>query len=189
MSTLREQLPPRLVLRTTLILFVLAGFLSFLASYFPGQKVGAASLFLPKNERLEVNLSGTFEDVDGKSVSFDRFEDEVVLLNFWATWCMPCLIEMPSMAQLQEEFGGKGLRIVAISDEDELTIRQFHKENPFPFTFLIDRERVLFERLRVFGIPLTIILDRDGKLTYFHRGMQVWDTPEIRQGLSQLIDE
>jgi thiol-disulfide isomerase/thioredoxin len=149
----------------------------------------AAGEWLPENDRIEVNLAGTFQDVEGNSVNLDEFRDEVLMLNFWATWCGPCLVEMPSMASLYEGLGDKGLRVVAVSDEDAATVRYFVDQNPYPFTFLIDREGKLSERLRVWALPLTIILDRSRKLTYFHQGAQNWDTPEMKRRLRQLVKE
>lgn len=155
----------------------------------PNTAAVAAAQWLPKNDRIEVPLTGSFLDVEGNSISFDQFPDEVLMLNFWATWCTPCLMEMPSMASLHEEFGKKGLRVVTVTEEDEATVRQFVDQNPFPFTFLIDREGKLNERLKVWALPLTIVLDRDRKLTYFHQGARAWDTPDIRERMSQLVRE
>jgi peroxiredoxin len=154
-----------------------------------GTSATAAGEWLPENDRIEVNLSGTFKDVEGNSVDLEDFRNDVLMLNFWATWCGPCLIEMPSMASLSEEFSGKGLRIVAVSDEDEATISRFVDQNPYPFTFLIDREGRLSQKLKVWALPLTIILDRNGKLTYFHQGAQLWDTPEMKRRLGKLVKE
>jgi len=174
--------------RVTLRLLSLGGL--FLALFtFPGTIAKGAGEWLPENDRIEVNLSGIFQDVHGNSVSFDQFGNDVLMLNFWATWCGPCLIEMPSMASLSQEFEKKGLRVVAISDEDEATVSHFVGQNPYPFTFLIDREGKLSERLRVWALPLTIILDRNGKLTYFHQGAQIWDTPDMKRRLAQLVKE
>ena len=128
-------------------------------------------------------------DVEGNKISFDKFRNEVLILNFWATWCGPCLVEMPSMASLFEVFQDKGLHVIAISDEDEETIRYFIDQNPYPFTFLIDRQGRLSERLGVWALPLTIILDRNGKLTYFHQGAQLWDTPDLKKRIGQLVRE
>ena len=180
-----ELLPPA---RVAVRLLSLGGL--FLALFtLPGKIARGAGEWLPENDRIEVNLSGTFHDVEGNSVDFEEFRNDVLMLNFWATWCGPCLIEMPSMASLYEEFENKGLRVVAISSEDEATISHFVDQNPYPFTFLIDREGKLSERLRVWALPLTIILDRNGKLTYFHQGAQIWDTPDMRKQLGQLIKE
>ena len=93
------------------------------------------------------------------------------------------------MASLYEDFGSKGLHVVAVSNEDSETVRHFVDQNPYPFTFLIDSEGRLSERLRVWALPLTIILDRNGKLTYFHQGAQIWDTPDMKRRLGQLVRE
>jgi peroxiredoxin len=183
MMSLRESIPPRLVLIPGVVILFLLSFLILI----PPQLV--AGEWLPENERIDVNLAGTFYDVRGNKISFDKFRNEVVMLNFWATWCAPCLIEMPSMASLSEEFEGKGLHVVAISNEDQETISHFVDRNPYPFTFLIDRDGSLSQRLGVWALPLTIILDRNGKLTYFHQGAQHWDTPHLRKLIGQLVKE
>ncbi|MGW8178559.1 MAG: TlpA family protein disulfide reductase, partial [bacterium] len=148
-----------------------------------------AGEWLPENDRIEVDLSGKYRDLEGNSISFAGFTDDVLMLNFWATWCGPCRIEMPSMAKLHEALEGKGLRIITITEEDEQTVRLFLEQNPYPFTFMIDPQGTLSERLRVWAVPLTIILDRNRKLTYFHQGPMNWDTPDMKKRLRRLVKE
>jgi len=189
MMKLRERFLRKIVMiRKVRFLVVLICFL-LLATHSAIRNSMAAGEWLPEHERIEVNLSGTFQDVRGNSVQFDDFRNQVLMLNFWATWCGPCLIEMPSMAALHEEFEGQGLHVVAVTNEDEETVRRFLEQNPYPFTFLIDQEGRLSERLRVWALPLTIILDRNGKLTYFHQGAQLWDTPDMKREVRQLVRE
>lgn len=189
MMSLRESIPPKLVLTFgAMLLFVMLS-LFWVLPYLAGTTAMAAGEWLPEHERIEVNLAGTFHDAEGNKISLDKYRNEVLMLNFWATWCGPCLIEMPSMASLSEQFESKGLQIVAISNEDEETIRRFRDQNPYPFTFLVDREGKLTERLGVWALPLTIILDRNGKLTYFHQGAQLWDTPDLMRRIEQLVRE
>jgi peroxiredoxin len=185
----RESIPPKLVVISGGTLLFLLNCLFPVLPHLRDVSALAAGEWLLEHERIEVNLTGTFYDVEGNKIDFDRYRDEVLMLNFWATWCPPCLIEMPSMAALSEEFQDRGLHVVAISNEDEVTIGHFVKQNPYPFTFLIDRGGKLTERLGVWALPLTIIIDRNGKLTYFHQGAQLWDTPDLKERIRQLIKE
>jgi peroxiredoxin len=98
-------------------------------------------------------------------------------------------MEMPSLASLQEEYRAKGLRIVAVTEEDLSTVSMFVERNPFPFTVLVDSKGKLSERLGVWALPLTLILDKNRKLVYFHQGARLWDTPDIEEELNRLVSE
>ncbi|HUG44644.1 MAG TPA: TlpA disulfide reductase family protein [Acidobacteriota bacterium] len=158
----------------------------FLAFNFPS--TGAQS-WIPPELREHADLTGDFRTVEGETVSLDAFSDRVLLVNFWATWCRPCLLEMPSMARLQEEFGERGLSIVSISDEDPKTVTRFLDRHPYPFTFLIDRERILHSRFGVTVLPSSLLLDRKRRLVYPHQGFLQWDDEGIRRRIDRLLTE
>ncbi len=93
------------------------------------------------------------------------FRGKLVLLNFWATWCPPCRLEMPSMEKLYQEFKGQGLEIIAMNFlEGPEPINQFLKENGLTFTMLLDRTGDISQRYRVHGLPVTFLIGREGNL-------------------------
>ena len=137
--------------------------------------------WLAEEERETIDLSGTFKTLDGEDVPLvdPELESKVLFLNMWATWCLPCLEEMPAMASLYEEFSDQGLAMVAISNEDPEVVRQFLEEHPYPFTILLDPEDSLALRLEVMALPTTLIVDRQERIALRQLGSYAWDSPEM----------
>mgnify|MGYP001211160720 CR=1 FL=1 len=139
--------------------------------------------------RQQVNLSATLKTLDGKDVSLSNLEGKVLFVNFWATWCGPCRAEMPSMVSLFHKLSTPELGMVAISDEDSETVRQFLEDNPYPFDVWLDPKNVLAERFDIRAIPTTLIVDSQGRLVMRHTGIQQWDSPKVIEGILQLLRE
>jgi peroxiredoxin len=93
-----------------------------------------------------------------------ELKGKVVLVNFWATWCPPCRKEMPDLETLWQEFRGKGLVVLAISDEERGKVEPFIAEKKYSFPVLLDEGRKVGEMMKVEGIPKTFIYDREGRL-------------------------
>jgi thiol-disulfide isomerase/thioredoxin len=116
----------------------------------------------------------TFKTLDGKPVTLSEYRGKVVFLNFWATWCGPCIEEMPSIQKLQAAVKDDAIAIVLVSDEDEKKIRDFLKSKNWSLTsFRTDSRRPkIFDAA---GIPATFIISPDGMLVFRHIGMGQWD--------------
>ena len=151
--------------------------------------VSGFSVWLDRDQRISVDLSGELLTLNGKTKTLKDLQGKVLFLNFWATWCGPCLAEMPSMAVLHDELEDEGLEIVAITNEDPETIKYFLERNPMPFEILIDEDDRLARRLRILSIPMTLILDKRGKLVYFHQGARLWDSPDVIENLETVLNE
>ena len=126
----------------------------------------------------------------GELLSLDELRGTVVLLNVWATWCLPCESEMPSMERVYQELGPRGLRIVALSIDRESThmVRRWVEERGLSFTVLHDSDGS-FERAFVgSGVPETYVFDRDGALVRHAVGPQRWDAPEATSRLRSLLN-
>ncbi len=107
------------------------------------------------------------ETLEGKSVSLSSFRGKVVILSFWATWCGPCKIEMPSMEKLYNQMKAKGLEIVAVDvAEDKSKVSAFIKQYGYTFPVLLDTtgEVSASDMYAAGGIPANYIIDRNGKL-------------------------
>ena len=91
-------------------------------------------------------------------------EKKVVVVNFWATWCGPCKIEMPQLQQLFEEYGSEGLEILAITKEEREVVEEFLRERPYSFPILLDPGGEVTERYGIEALPTTIIVDESGKV-------------------------
>ena len=119
-------------------------------------------------------------DLDGQTVSLADYRGKVVLLNIWATWCPPCVEEMPSMEKLYKELNGNGFEILAVSiDEsgaqDVLPFMQKHK---LTFPALIDSRGTLKGLYETTGVPESFIIDKDGILVEKVIGPRDWAVPE-----------
>ena len=108
----------------------------------------------------------TLESVDGKSVRLSDFRGKGVLLNFWATWCQPCKIEMPWFAELQKQYGPQGLQIVgvAMDDASPKEIADFAKDLGVNYPILVGKEAVGDAYGGVQFLPATFYIGRDGKV-------------------------
>jgi len=111
------------------------------------------------------------QDLDGNTVALTDFAGEVVVLNFWASWCPPCRMEMPDLNELDQELKRSGeavLITVNLTDgqrETKETARQYIEENGFGFTVLFDEQGLLAREYMVSSIPQTFILDRAGDVS------------------------
>ena len=106
-------------------------------------------------------------------LSLSELRGDVVLLNGWATWCQPCREEMPLLQQLQEEYGGQGLRVVGVSiDRGEAAgrIETFANETGVTFTLLHDPKNTFSRAFRTTGVPETVLIGRDGDMLYRWKG-------------------
>ena len=108
----------------------------------------------------------TLESLEGKNVQLSSYKGQAVLLNFWATWCGPCKIEMPWFVELQKEYGPQGLQIVgvAMDDASKDEITKFVKEMGVNYTILLGKEAVGQDYGGVNVLPTTFFIDRDGKI-------------------------
>ena len=145
--------------------------------------------WFPEEERQPLDLSGTFKNLEGEDVPLldSEAEGNVVFLNLWATWCAPCLAEMPAMASLHQELSESGFSMVAVSDEDPEIVREFLEDSPYPFTILVDPENTLGERFGVLAIPSTFIVDREGRMALRQTGAHHWDAPEVIEQFGPLL--
>ena len=128
------------------------------------------------NGQLIGNLAPDFElpALDGKNLKLSDLRGKAVLLNFWATYCGPCKVEMPWFVELQKEYGPQGFQIVGVAMDDASTedIAKFAKEMGVNYPILIGKDAVAESYGGVSVLPTTFFLDRDGKLTAREFGLQ-----------------
>ena len=105
-------------------------------------------------------------DLSGKKVRLSDFKGKVVILDFWATWCGPCRMEIPHFVRMQEKYKDKGLEIVGLSlDADgESAVRPFAKEHDINYTMLLASNETADLYGGVLGIPTTFVIDRQGRI-------------------------
>jgi peroxiredoxin len=115
--------------------------------------------------------------LDGGEVSLADYDGEIVLIDFWATWCGPCHAQAAILKQLHEEFEAKGVRFLAISlGEPEEIVREFVAERPYPYPVLIDPEDQLSLDLGIYVLPTIMVVDREGVIAYLEPGVSTGET-------------
>lgn len=113
----------------------------------------------------------TLNDLQGRPRSLSDFRGQKVMLNFWATWCGPCRIEIPHMVKLYNELRGQGFEIVAVNlREDPAKVASFVEQLKMPFPVLLDRSGQVGAAYYVHGIPTSIFLDERGVIVAVHVG-------------------
>jgi peroxiredoxin len=114
----------------------------------------------------------TLQDLQGKHVKLSDFRGKAVLLNFWATWCGPCKVEMPWFVELQKQYGPQGLEIVgvALDDSGTETIQKFAKEMGVNYTVLQGKDEV-GDAYGAIGLPTSYFIDRNGKVINASAGL------------------
>ena len=127
-------------------------------------RFAAAMATLASDDRARQQADFTLTDLQGKPWTLKRLRGNVVLVNFWATWCPPCRKEMPDLEKLYRRFGKQGLVILAISDEEAAKVRPFIAEGEYTYPILLDPGRQANERFHIQGIPKSLVYDRNGKL-------------------------
>jgi peroxiredoxin len=136
--------------------------------------------------------------LEGAEVALSDFAGKVVLLNVWATWCRPCVKEMPALERVYRELGPLGLVVVAVSVDAPLggfdslgnpggDIRAFAREHQLSFTILHDAKRTIQPRFGLFGLPTTVVIDRSGRIVRKATGFETWDDARHRAELRALL--
>lgn len=113
-------------------------------------------------------------DLDGKPVSSRLWENKILVLNFWASWCGSCLKEMPELVALEQAFAPRGIKVIGIAIDEPDPVRRFVKYYGINYLVLVDQEAAyqLAKRLgnHSGGIPFTAIIDATGHVRYIHEG-------------------
>ena len=129
----------------------------------------------------------TLTDFQGRSIKLSDYKGKVVLLGFWATWCVPCQTEMPRFIDWQNKYGPMGLQVIAVSmDDDEKAARKFVRRLKVNYPITMATAALAESYGGVLGLPANFIIDREGRIVAKHVGetdLKVIET-EIRDGLA-----
>jgi thiol-disulfide isomerase/thioredoxin len=129
---------------------------------------------------LPASYDWTLADLNEQPVRFSRFKGKTVFLNIWATWCGPCVREMPSIARLAADprLQGKNIEFVCVSTDDSAqTVRRFLSDKNWPMTVL--RSQSFPPVFVTEGIPATFVIAPDGKIIAAEIGASEWDNPKV----------
>ena len=131
----------------------------------------------------------TLPALTGDSQSLGDLKGKVVFLNFWATWCGPCRLEMPSMETLYNSYRERGLEILAVNcGERQSEVLTFMNENKLSFPVVLDSDGKVSITYGVQALPTSYLIDREGMIKSLVVGSINWDTPEIRAVLEMLLN-
>jgi thiol-disulfide isomerase/thioredoxin len=126
----------------------------------------------------------------GRPASLAEYRGKVLLLNIWATWCLPCRVEMPSLERLQRQLAGSDFRLVSVSIdiEDSTVVRRYAQELGLTFEILHDRPGAIREIYQTTGVPESFVIDRDGAIVKKVIGPAEWDSPVNQTLIRRLLD-
>ena len=127
--------------------------------------------------------------LDGREVSLQQYRGKYVLLNFWATWCGPCKMEMPSLERLHQRFKSKNLEVVAVSNDmfGARVVVPYIKANRLSFTILLDQKMRASSDYGVVSLPTTYLIDPQGRIIGALYGAENWDEPSTLKYFEELL--
>ncbi|MFK7812950.1 MAG: TlpA family protein disulfide reductase [Maribacter sp.] len=140
-----------------------------------------------EKQLLLTDYSWKLSSIDNESLNFEDLEGKVVLLNYWATWCPPCVAEMPSLQELHDDYGKKVAFVFVAHDKRE-KVKNFLTKNQFDLPVYFEKSNSP-EILSTESIPTTFIVDKKGKIVVAETGAVNWNSTGTRELLETLLNE
>jgi thiol-disulfide isomerase/thioredoxin len=126
-------------------------------------------------------LNFTFKDISNRNVALAGFKGKVVILDFWATWCVPCKAEIPGFVGLQKKYSARGLQVIGLSVDDSLPTAKKYADGMkmnYPVLLAEGKEDILMAYDPIPSIPVSVVIGRDGKICSKHVGIASMDVFE-----------
>ena len=145
-------------------------------------------LYYPKHQdtgeksRVEAVLKADVPDLQGHTQAISQWKGNVLVVNFWASWCPPCRMEMPGFIDLQNKYGKSGLVFIGIAEDNPQRAGEFSSKIGVNYPILVDQDSSL---LNLSGLPYTAVFDRKGALVASHAG--AWSESELDDIVSKLL--
>ncbi|MCU7915270.1 MAG: TlpA family protein disulfide reductase [Candidatus Thiodiazotropha sp. (ex Gloverina cf. vestifex)] len=155
----------------------------------------AVAMMLVTGQVLAANTSGpapdfTLKSRSGENIKLSELRGQVVMINFWASWCGPCRQEMPILDQLYQRYEPMGFTLLGVNvEEDSAAAEKVLREIPVSFPVLYDSKNQVSENYQVRAMPSTFLIDRDGKVRYLHKGYKPGYEEAYQQQVRELIRE
>ena len=132
----------------------------------------------------------TLDARGGSQVNLAQYKGQVVMLNFWASWCGPCRQEMPLLEDIYKKYNKLGFTLIGVNVEpDSKAADDWLKQTPVSFPILYDKNSKVSQLYDVSGMPSTVIIDRKGNLRYLHHGYKPGDEGEYLNNIRAMIRE
>jgi peroxiredoxin len=162
---------PRFLKQTAMALVLLAG------TAFAADAGGPAPSF-------------TLAALSGQQAALSQYKGQVVMVNFWATWCGPCQQEMPLLDQMYKKYKPAGFTLIGVNvDKEAPAVRELMARKPVSFPVLLDPANQVSKAYHVDEMPSSVLIDRKGEIRYIHRGYRPGDENEYQDRIRQLIRE
>ncbi len=130
-------------------------------------------------------------DLDNKEMKLSELEGQVVLVNFWATWCVPCQVEMPKLQEMHDELKDQGFTVLAISTDDSRSksrVKPMVKSKGYSFPVLLDTDtKVVTQYNPEKTLPYSVVIDCEGNVAYKHSGYSEGDEVHLRSEVDKLL--
>lgn len=132
----------------------------------------------------------TLQNLIADDVSLSDYRGKLVLLNFWATWCMPCRQEMPGMERLWQRYRDKGFAVLAVSTDEGASsrVKSFVKRLQLSFPVVLDPESTVSDRYQVSGLPVSYLIDQEGRIAAKVTGSADWMSEKSIARIEALLD-
>jgi len=131
----------------------------------------------PKRPAPGTKVDFQMPAVDGRKLGPKSFPGQVVVVDFWATWCGPCRIQAEILEPIYRDFKGRGVQFLAANvGETPDEVKKFLKDKPFPYPVLLDPDQAVSDRLGVLGLPTLLVVDKKGRVSYLEAGIADGDT-------------
>lgn len=132
-------------------------------------------------------------DAEGKQKKLSELKGQVVILSFWASWCGPCLVELPTFGELSRKYGEHGLQILAVNvdegNDGRIFAKDFWQKHQFPFPSYFDTNKTLAQQFEVDMLPSNFVLDRQGRMVFSGFGANDWTSSENIEFIEGLLQE
>ena len=144
---------------------------------------------IAKVDTLKEPVDFSLVNLDAKIIRLSDYRGKIVFLNFWASWCAPCRIEMPAMQKLHDKYKNHQFAMLAVSlKESGKQVRSYFKENKLTFSALVDPKGKVAQQFRVISIPTTLIINKEGRIIGHAIGPRDWESKESFTLFRQLIE-
>jgi len=132
----------------------------------------------------------TLKSLAGNNLKLSEMTGNVVLINFWASWCGPCREEMPLLNALHNKYEPLGFSVLGINVEENVdAARGFMKDFPVDFPVLLDNANQVSKQYKVIAMPTTVVVDRDGNVRFLHQGYKSGDEAKYQKMVKTLVRE
>ena len=132
----------------------------------------------------------TLKSMAGPNLKLSEMTGNVVLINFWASWCGPCREEMPLLNALHKKYEPLGFTVLGVNvEEDVNAAKGFLKNFPVDFPVLLDNTNQVSKLYQVIAMPTSVVVDRDGNMRYLHQGYKSGDEAKYQQMVKKLVRE